>query len=56
MIILAAIYLAICGLATALTGVALLFEARGDHDKFVSRLGTGLLICGPGGVVLAVVI
>ena len=42
MILLAAIYLAICGLATALAGVALLFESRGD--RFVSRLGAGLLI------------
>jgi hypothetical protein len=56
MILLAAIYLAICGLATALTGVALLFEARGDHDKFVARLGAGLLIGGLGGVALAVAI
>ena len=52
MILLGAIYLAICGLATALAGVALLFEARGD--RFVARLGAGLLIGGLGGVVLAV--
>jgi hypothetical protein len=54
MIILAAIYLAICGLAIALAGVALLFEARGD--KFVARLGAGLLLGGLGGMVLAVAI
>jgi hypothetical protein len=52
MTILAAIYLAIIGLATALAGVALLFEARGD--RFVMRLGAGLLIGGLAGVVLAV--
>jgi hypothetical protein len=54
MILLASIYLAICGLATALAGVALLFESRGD--KFVARLGAGLLIGGLGGVALAVMI
>jgi hypothetical protein len=48
------LYLAIVGLATALAGVALLFEARGD--RFVMRLGAGLLIGGLGGVALAVVI
>jgi hypothetical protein len=52
MTILAAIYLAIVGLATALAGVALLFESRGD--RFILRLGAGLLIGGLGGVVLAV--
>ena len=54
MSLLAAIYLAICGLATAIAGVALLFEARGD--RFVARLGAGLLIGGLAGVVLAVAI
>ena len=54
MTLLAAIYLAIIGLATALTGVALLFEARGD--RFVARLGAGLLIGGLAGVALAAAI
>lgn len=54
MIILAAIYLAICSIATALAGVALLFEARGN--KFVARLGAGLLIGGLVGVALAAAI
>ena len=54
MILLAAIYLAICSIVTALAGVALLFEARGD--RFVARLGAGLLIGGLGGVALAVAI
>jgi hypothetical protein len=54
MILFAAIYLAICSIVTALAGVALLFESRGD--KFVARLGAGLLIGGLVGVVLAVAI
>lgn len=54
MILFAAIYLAICSIVTALAGVALLFEARGN--KFVARLGAGLLIGGLVGVGLAVAI